>query len=47
MSYYRVCPACGAFLDPNEQCDCEREPEKTAKTGQTRTKAAKKDSEAA
>lgn len=22
MSYYRVCPICGAFLDPGELCDC-------------------------
>lgn len=20
--YYRVCPACGAYLDPCECCDC-------------------------
>lgn len=28
MSYYRVCPCCGAHLDPGEVCDC-RENEKT------------------
>ena len=22
MSYYRVCPHCGAHLDSGEQCDC-------------------------
>lgn len=22
MSYYRVCPYCGACLDPGERCDC-------------------------
>ncbi len=22
MSYYRVCPNCGAHLDPDEACDC-------------------------
>lgn len=22
MSYYRVCPHCGAHLDPGESCDC-------------------------
>lgn len=20
---YKVCPACGAHLDPGEQCDCQ------------------------
>ncbi len=23
--YYRVCPDCGAHLDPGEKCDCENE----------------------
>lgn len=23
MSYYRVCPICGASLDPGERCDCQ------------------------
>lgn len=22
MSYYRICPECGAALDPGEVCDC-------------------------
>ncbi len=22
MSYYRICPDCGAHLDPGEVCDC-------------------------
>ena len=22
MSYYHVCPLCGAHLDPGESCDC-------------------------
>ena len=28
MSYYRICPHCGAHLDPGEVCDC-RDKEKT------------------
>lgn len=28
MSYYRICPHCGAALDPGEACDCQDE-EKT------------------
>ena len=23
MSYFKVCPTCGAHLDPQEQCDCD------------------------
>lgn len=23
MEYYRVCPVCGAHLDPGEKCDCQ------------------------
>ena len=22
MSYYKICPCCGAHLDPGESCDC-------------------------
>lgn len=25
MAFYRICPRCGAALDPGEKCDCERE----------------------
>lgn len=25
MSYYRRCSACGAYLDPGERCECEKE----------------------
>lgn len=25
MNYYRVCPFCGAHLDPGERCDCRDE----------------------
>lgn len=30
MSYYRICPNCGANLDPGERCDCYQEDKKTA-----------------
>lgn len=23
MAYYHICQKCGAYLDPNEKCDCE------------------------
>ncbi len=23
-AYYRTCPDCGAHLDPDEKCDCEK-----------------------
>ena len=25
MSYWHVCPHCGAYLDPGEKCDCMQE----------------------
>lgn len=27
MSYFKVCPHCGAHLDPGEVCDCRDEEE--------------------
>lgn len=32
MSYYTVCPECGAALDPNERCDCETKSSLSAET---------------
>lgn len=26
MSYYKICPHCGAHLDPGESCDCRPVP---------------------
>lgn len=23
---YRICPDCGAYLDPDERCDCWKDP---------------------
>lgn len=28
MAYYKICPRCGAHLDPGEPCDCELEENK-------------------
>lgn len=28
MAYYKICPRCGAHLDPGEPCDCEDEKKK-------------------
>ena len=32
MRCYR-CPDCGAFLDPNEICDCQEKEEAASQTG--------------
>ena len=29
----RICPDCGAVLDPGEQCDCHKEKEKETEDG--------------
>lgn len=26
MAYFRICPDCGARLDPGEACDCKEKP---------------------
>ncbi len=28
MAFYRICPNCGAYLDPGERCDCQDERKK-------------------
>ncbi len=28
MAFYKICPKCGAHLDPNERCDCEERAKK-------------------
>ena len=25
MAFYKICPDCGAYLDPGEQCSCHEE----------------------
>ncbi len=40
MAYYRICPGCGANLDPGEICDCVKEPDTTPPDrGQSRQRA--------
>ena len=31
MAYYRICPDCGAALDPGEKCDCREKAEQKMK----------------
>ena len=39
MAFYRVCPMCGANLDPGEICDCQEEkPTTPPDRGQSRTR---------
>ncbi len=38
MAYYNICPKCGATLDPNEVCDCERESKERAAKWEKLTK---------
>ena len=40
MSYYRICPYCGAALDPGEKCDCGQK--ETARSAATETDGIKK-----
>lgn len=35
MAYYRVCPDCGAHLDPGERCDCRDQNNKEKTNDQT------------
>lgn len=43
MPFYRVCPCCGAYLDPGERCDCQDE--KKAALGVTSTQGGRVESE--
>ncbi len=36
MAFYRICPDCGAHLDPGETCDCRVEQEHMEKEKQRR-----------
>ena len=38
---YRICPSCGAALDPGERCDCQDE-NKEAAPGATNTESGQK-----
>ena len=29
MAFYKICPDCGASLDPGEKCDCREEEKET------------------
>ena len=40
MSYHRICPYCGAALDPGEKCDCGQK--ETARSAATETDGMKK-----
>ena len=35
MSYYHICPICGAALDPGERCDCQAESKPSTKLEKT------------
>lgn len=43
MPYYRICPLCGAALDPGEPCDCLDKEE--AAPSATNTQSGKVESE--
>ena len=38
MSYYNICPHCGARLDPCEKCDCVERSERNAAKWEKMTK---------
>lgn len=35
--YFRVCPLCGAALDPSERCDCAEDEKKPLRCCNTET----------
>ena len=40
MRAYKICPDCGAALDPGERCDCGGKSQTLANLGRTKGKAA-------
>lgn len=37
--YFRICPVCGAHLDPGESCECEKVPEDPEAEAERKRKA--------
>ena len=44
MAYYKICPDCGAALDPDEICDCKKIPASAANTGEDKAETIEPDS---
>lgn len=44
MSYWHVCPYCGAYLDPGERCDCRQSEQPAARRSADNEEGEKKDS---
>lgn len=41
IGFYRICPLCGAALDPGERCDCAAVAQEMTRRAQTRRKNAR------
>lgn len=39
MAYFRICPECGAHLDPDEKCDCRDQRKRTEQYFEKRIRA--------